>query len=85
MSERSRRARAAATIFGALGTALLGASLFPLAGCSELDLTPKLRDYYMGQQLLEPELFNEKPRRDARGDPLLETEAAETKDTVEAP
>jgi len=72
-----------------LGMALLGMALMPLAGCGELDLMPKLRDYYMGQQLLEPELFPEATRHDPDGEPLVGAEAAtkttETADTAEAP
>jgi hypothetical protein len=70
-------------------TALLGIALMPLAGCGELDLMPKLRDYYMGQQFFEPELFSEKTLHNPDGEPLVGAEAAiettEPTDTVEAP
>jgi len=72
-----------------LGMALLGMALMPLAGCGELDLMPKLRDYYMGQQFFEPDLFPEAARHDPDGEPLVDakaaTESIETADTVEAP
>lgn len=72
-----------------LGMALLGMALMPLAGCGQLDLMPKLRDYYMGQQFFEPDLFPEAARHDPDGEPLVDakaaTESIETADTVEAP
>lgn len=72
-----------------LGIAPLGMAMMLLAGCGEFDLMPKLRDYYMGQQFFEPDLFPEATRHDLDGEPLVGAEAAtettETTDTVEAP
>tara|TARA_Y100000588_G_scaffold284292_1_gene301882 strand:- start:1238 stop:1483 length:246 start_codon:yes stop_codon:yes gene_type:complete len=50
---------------------ILAALPFAISSCGELDLTPKIRDHYMGQEFFEDELFKKRPKRDPNGDVLI--------------
>jgi len=50
---------------------ILAALPFVISSCGELDLTPKIRDHYMGQEFFEDELFKKRPKRDPDGNVIL--------------
>ena len=60
-----------------------------LIGYEKIDLTPQLRDHYMGQTLLEPYLFLERVQHDDLGNPILDEvpddPVPESSDSSDAP